>query len=381
MLAQYLPLHFVSTMQHLARKVGKLTVLLSEKMDAARDWQPEFGDLKVRMQRSLRVPIRHRHPLGFVDKGALLVPYSTIADLRSLRPDVVISVEVGARTLQAAMLRKLSARFRLIVQVRESQNTAQSRGALRHFIRRTLLPKVDDVFVNGRSGLEHVMACGVDRDQITVVPSGTDTHLFGAPLRREASDDWLRLLYVGQLIPRKGLIPFAQALAHAARESRRRITWTIAGRGPLDTALREISWPANVRLDFIGSQPYQELPRIYAGADAFVMPSLSDEWGVVVNEAMASTLPVFGCTGAQAVEELVEPGRSGWCYAPGQHHDLATALDELLKASPQRLLEMGLNAREKAMTITDEYTAAAMFSGIKKVLRVQGSGKRVQASA
>jgi glycosyltransferase involved in cell wall biosynthesis len=350
-------------------------------MDAARDWQPEFGDLDVRVQRSLRVPVRHRHPLGFKDKGALLVPYSTVADLRALRPDVVISVEVGPRTLQAALLRKLSARFRLIVQVRESQNTAQSRGALRHWVRRTLLPRVDDVFVNGQSGRDHVLACGVEHDRITMVPSGTDTHVFGSEPPRAEAKGPLRLLYVGQLIARKGLVPFATALAEAARGSRRQISWTIAGRGPVEAALRQISWPANVTLEFIGSQPYRELPRIYAAADAFVMPSLSDEWGLVVNEAMASALPVFGCTGAQAVEELVEPGRSGWCYGPGQQHELARALGELLEASPQRLREMGLHAREKAMTITDEYTAAAMFSGIKKVLRVQRSGERVQASA
>jgi glycosyltransferase involved in cell wall biosynthesis len=381
MLAQYLPLHFVSTMQRLARKVGKLTLLLSEAMDASRDWMPDFDGLEVQLQRSLRVPVKHRHPLGFNDNGALIIPYSTVTDLMGLRPDVVISVEVGARTLQAAMLRKLRAGFGLIVQVRESENTAQSRGALRRLVRRTLLPKVDEVFVNGASGRRHVLACGVEPERISVVPSGTDTRVFGNVTRRAHPGSELRLLYVGQLIPRKGLMPFALALAEAARGTSRQIRWTIAGRGPIETDLRQIAWPANVRVEFVGPQPYQALPDVYAGADAFVMPSLSDEWGLVVNEAMASGLPIFGCTGAQSVEELVQPHVSGWTYAPATEAELALALQELLAASQQELGEMGHHARETALAVSDENTATAMVAGVRKVLRAPGSATPIQASA
>ena len=381
MLAQYLPLHFVSTMQRLARKVGKLTLLLSEAMDASRDWTPEFDGLEVQLQKSWRVPIRHRHPLGFRDNGALIVPYSTVSDLIALRPDVVISVEVGARTLQAAMLQKLRAGFRLIVQVRESENTARSRGALRRLVRRTLLPTVDDVFVNGASGRRHVLACGVEPDRISVVPSGTDTSVFGNVTRGPRSGAELRLLYVGQLIPRKGLVPFARALAEVARETNRQVRWTIAGRGPTEVELQQIAWPANVHVEFIGPRAYRALPDVYAQADAFVMPSLSDEWGLVVNEAMASGLPVFGCTGAQSVEELVQAGRSGWTYAPAETAALSLALRELLAASPEQLGAMGDHARATALTVSDEHTAAAMVAGIRKVLRVPDGATPVQASA
>jgi len=274
----------------------------------------------------------------------------------------------------------MSRRFRLIVQVRESENTAQSRGALRQWVRRALLPGVDDVFVNGRSGQDHVLSCGVHPDRISIVPSGTDTTVFGALTQRPHGEQELRLLYVGQLIPRKGLIPFAQALAHAARHHSRAIKWTIAGRGPLEAELRGLPWPSNVRLEFIGPQPYRALPGTYANAHAFVMPSLSDEWGLVVNEAMASGLPVLGCTGAQAVEELVQHGLSGWTFSPRNEEQLLRGLGELLGSSPGRLRTMGEHAREKALAVSDECTAAAMFAGIRKVLRPQDYARRARAS-
>lgn len=369
MLAQYLPLHFASTMQKLAKKVGRFTLVLSEPMDASRDWAPDFAGLNVCLQRSLRTPITHRHPLGFEDAGTLIVPYSTVTDLWRLKPDVVIAVEVGARTMQAALLRELGAAFRLIVQVRESENTASSRGLLRRGLRRFLLPRVDEVFVNGRSGRKHVLDCGVEPSRIAVVPSGTDTTVFGknAPVGRNG--DELVLLYVGQLIPRKGILPFAEALADEARRHGRKICWRIAGRGPLEAKLRAVAWPPNVRLEFLGSKSYRELPRYYEDADVFVMPSLSDEWGMVVNEAMASGLPVLGCTGAQSVEELVVSGNSGWTYAPQDEVELRGQLLRVFAASRTELVRMGAEARRAALEVSDDFVASAMFGGIKRVLR------------
>jgi glycosyltransferase involved in cell wall biosynthesis len=368
-LAQYLPLHFVSTMRQLARRVGRLTLLLSEPMDASRDWRPNFQDLNVEVQRSLRFKIRHHHPLGFEDKGALLIPYSTVPDLIRLQPDVVIAVEVGARTLQAALLRALGARFKLIVQVRESESTARARGAWRRRVRRLVLPRVDEIFVNGQSGRRHVLACGADPAHVSVVPSGTDTTVFGGADHAPSGGDALRLLYVGQLVPRKGIVEFVQRLTTAAASLSRPISLTIAGRGPQEDALRAIRRPAHFTLHFAGSVPYAELPALYGNADAFVMPSLADEWGLVVNEAMASGLPVLGSTGVQAVQEMVAPEISGWSYDPEKPEEFDRSLRALLTADPSRLAAMGRAARQSALHVTDGYAAAAMFAGVRKVLQ------------
>jgi glycosyltransferase involved in cell wall biosynthesis len=162
---------------------------------------------------------------------------------------------------------------------------------------------------------------------------------------------------------------FARAFAEVAAKHSRKICWRIAGRGPLETQLRAIDWPANVRLEFLGSKSYRELPRYYEDADAFVMPSLSDEWGLVVNEAMASGLPVLGCTGAQSVEELVVSGRSGWTYAPQDDAALRGQLSQLLSSSPEELAAMGEEAQRVALEMSDEFVASAMLGGIKRVLK------------
>jgi glycosyltransferase involved in cell wall biosynthesis len=374
MLAQYLPLHFVSTMRHLAGQVGKLSLLLSQPMDASRDWAPEYADLDVHLQRSWEIGIKHSHPLGFEERGTLIIPHSTRADLKRLDPDAVISVEVGARTMQAAALQALGMRYKLIVQVRESENTAQSRGRVRRRLRSFLLPRADGVFANGQSGRRHVLDCGVPDERISIVPSGTDTELFGTGSASRAmsveSDPQrpLRLLYVGQLNPRKGLMPLAHGLLAVATDPHCPVEWTLAGRGPMEAELRAMPWPPHITLQFLGSRPYRELPQVYAAADVFVMPSLSDEWGMVVNEAMASGLPVLGCTGAQAVEELVVDGFSGWTFAPEDHAAIRHGLARILQATPADLRRMGSRARQKALAVSDRHTAQAMATGVTKAM-------------
>jgi glycosyltransferase involved in cell wall biosynthesis len=368
MLLNYIPLHFMSAMNLLAARVERLTFLLSVTMESSRDWNPEFGELEVKVQKSISLPVKHQHPFGFDYPSKLLIPVSTWSDLRHLRPDVVVSLEVGPRTLQAFFLRWLGLRYKLVVQVRESEITAMSRGRLRIMLRKFILPRVDQVLVNGESGRRHVRDCGVRDGNITLVPSGTDTVHFGGNAITKSDSPELKLLYVGALIPLKGIIPFAKILRDEAARSKRRIRWQVIGRGPDEAELQAIDWPPNCIFEMGGACKYHELPQVYAANDVFVMPSLADEWGMVVNEAMASGLPVLGCTGTQAVEELVKPGENGWIYQPGDEAGLRQALREMLDTEPTTLLAMGHAARRVALECSDRLTAERILEALQKVM-------------
>lgn len=369
MLLNYLPTHFLSTMRCLADKLGRLSFVLSEAMDHSRKdlWQPDLDGFGVVIQRSLSIPVKHRHPQGFDYPGRVLVPYSTIPDLLKLAPDVVIALEVGPRTIQALMLKFFGARFKLIIQVRESEITAMFRGRFRRLLRRLILPRADRVLVNRASGLRYVLTCGVKPDRISVVPSGTDLTTFGGKTRQERPDDELRILYVGALIELKGIMPFAHALAEAASRHPGQIRWTLIGKGPLEEELGRVARPPGLIVEVVAPCPYTDLPARYAQHDVFVMPSLADEWGMVVNEAMATGLPVLGSTGCVAVEEMVAEGESGWKYAPGDADGLAEALDKLLSRSRNELRAMGDKARAVAFLNSDEHVAEMILKAVRDV--------------
>ena len=60
--------------------------------------------------------------------------------------------------------------------------------------------------------------------------------------------------------------------------------------------------------------PYDRDTSVYSEAGALVLPTLADQWGMVVGEALASGLPVIGSIASQAVTEIVEENVTGWTF-------------------------------------------------------------------
>src|SRR5207249_4625429 len=94
-------------------------------------------------------------------------------------------------------------------------------------------------------------------------------------------------------------------------------------------------------------------------------PTLADEWGIVVNEALASGLPVLGRVYSQAVEELVRDGKNGWTFRPDRSDELFAALDRALTAPKTRLDEMRAEARRSVEHLTAEFVGQRIVDAIR----------------
>ncbi len=150
-----------------------------------------------------------------------------------------------------------------------------------------------------------------------MVPYTTEMNALTRMSLERPNETALRLLYVGQLIGRKGLFAFFDILREwALRHEGRTVNLWIAGVGDLRDGLEKYAFPRNVAVTFLGAVAYDDLPNVYAECGLLVFPTLADEWGMVVNEAMAAGLPVLGSVYSQAVEELVREGRNGWSFRP-----------------------------------------------------------------
>jgi glycosyltransferase involved in cell wall biosynthesis len=156
-------------------------------------------------------------------------------------------------------------------------------------------------------------------ERLRVVARGVDTQLFD-PARRDAAlrvqwqapGDACVLLYVGRLAAEKNLDLLAEAY-EATRRRRADTRLVVVGDGPLREAMQRRLPQAC----FAGQRTGEDLARHYASADLFVFPSLTETFGNVTLEALASGLPVvaFNCAAAARV---VEPGRQGWLVEPGE---------------------------------------------------------------
>jgi glycosyltransferase involved in cell wall biosynthesis len=210
-------------------------------------------------------------------------------------------------------------------------------GLLRRFHNRT-----GRTFVPTRAVAHELAAVGFHN--LGVVGRGVDTERF-SPARRSAE---LRkcwgaregvpvLLYVGRLAAEKN-VTLALHAFETLRLRQPDAQLVVVGDGPLRGAL-EAGHPA---ARFVGVQRGDELAACYASADLFVFPSLSDTFGNVTLEALASGLPVVAYDTAAAAEH-VRHGESGLLVAPGDTTGFDSAVSGLAM-QPQRLHEMRAHA-------------------------------------
>jgi len=80
---------------------------------------------------------------------------------------------------------------------------------------------------------------------------------------------------------------------------------------------------------FPGFRQIEELPRFYAHAGCFIHPALEEPWGLVINEAMASGLPVLSSDNVGAAEELVDDGMNGWKFSPENVAGMAAVMQTI----------------------------------------------------
>ena len=265
-----------------------------------RNYAIDWGNLDVAVQRSLMLRRRWKHRAGFEDELYVHMPYDTYARLRKLKPDLIFSYELGFRSLASALYRKLHPRSRLAYCVCVSEHTEQGRGGGRWFLRKTLIRVADAITYNGPSCKAYLKTLGVPDSKLFHFPYAADDRT-EPPLRERECEPNRRLLVVGQLNQRKGVLQALESVSRYAAEHPEQV-WdlTFVGNGPLESELRSFRPAANLRVHMLGSiDPLELAPRLN-DYGVLLFPTLADEWGLVVNEAMRAGMPVIGSRYAQA---------------------------------------------------------------------------------
>jgi len=138
------------------------------------------------------------------------------------------------------------------------------------------------------------------------------------------------ILTVANLIKLKGISYLIQALPKII-EKVPNLVCLIIGKGEeresLEKLVKELSLENYVK--FLGPKSHKKVFEYMSVADAFVLPSINEAFGVVYIEAMAHKVPVIGCLG-QGIEDIVENGKSGILVRPKNVEDLENALIKLL---------------------------------------------------
>ena len=240
-----------------------------------------------------------------------------------------------------------------------ARDTRAGRAAIES-LKRLFFSKCAAFVVPGKSALEYLEKMGVSSHAIHIAKNAVDVGLF-AELGRKAAADATRsrerlalpekyFLFVGRLVREKGVLDLLQAYAALPQDLRQQTGLVFAGDGPLRAELEATSrciYPGNVH--FAGFVDRDALATYYALAECLVLPTYSDTWGLVVNEAMACGLPVICTKVTGCAADLVQ--NNGRLVEPGNIHELR-----------QAMIDIGLSRSLRDVMASESWTMIQEFS-------------------
>jgi glycosyltransferase involved in cell wall biosynthesis len=223
------------------------------------------------------------------------------------------------------------------------------------------------VIVHTRRHVEVLERLGFSRQNMVVMPIGIDTQRFTP--KPESQYDGVappRLLFVGRIVPRKGVLDAVDSLEQI-RQQYPDASLQIVGPAAdvnyfaaVKARIAQLGLQNSIQMDG-QSVPNDQLPRVYQEADILLFPTTSESLGIVMLESMACGTPVVTLKGSGSTDEVVRHGIDGLVVGP---RELASAVISLLN-DRTTLKRMGLNAAKR---VQSEYSYAVTSNILRKLL-------------
>lgn len=280
---------------------------------------------------------------------------TALRTIERLQPDVVIAPATPFPSGMASI--KYSLQYNKIsIMMDDAWEFSDRRGPIITAVKKIIHRNIDAAFIPAPSHAPYYLRMGFPPERIFYGVDTVDNDYFetsadtfrrqSTTLRRELNLPSRYFLFVGRFIERKGINTLLDAYCQY-RKSSSKEKWGLVLVGDGDERkqheerMKEFS-----EVRFVGSQFGENLCRYYGLASAFILPSEVETWGLVVNEAMASRLPVLISKGCGAGRALVEEGRNGWTFGVGDSQALARCMTTMTDLPKGRLEQMGLQSNE-----------------------------------
>ena len=272
-----------------------------------------------------------------------------------------------------------------------SESTADDapRGWLREKIKSRVVGLFDAGLVGGQAHVSYLHQLGMPRARIFQGYDAVDNDFFadGADAARARSDvrraemnlPTRFFLASARFMAKKNLARLVEAYAVyrkrvAAPGTSQPWDLVILGDGPLKEEIHGRIRAAGLQ-DFVrtpGFQSYQTLPVFYGLASAFVHPSTTEQWGLVVNEAMAAGLPVIVSERCGCAPDLVVDGENGFRFDPEDTRALSNLLQTVAESDAHVLAAMGAASRQRV----GDWSPARFADGLRAAVGVARATRR-----
>lgn len=318
--------------------------------------------LKFREDLSPDLPIDTLLPgNSWSDAGQLRLSYELWQHLTLLDPDVVLAPGYYTLPSVAAALWARLHRRRSVLMT-ESTADDHIRVAWKEWLKSLLIRVLfDSAITGGAPHRQYLTQLGFPSTRTGDFYDVVDNSALAArtrTLRAEPARDvglpQRYFLYVGRLAPEKNVRGLIEAWL-AYREDRGTWSLVIVGEGPEGSILRELASQSKFanEIHFAGHKSSRDLPMFYAFAGCFVLPSTREPWGLVVNEAMASSLPVIVSHRCGCALDLVD-SENGLTFDPAVPGQLTRCLSTIGSVTSERRASMGEHSAARIARFSPE---------------------------
>lgn len=274
-------------------------------------------------------------PLGWSSNGygssiSLMSP-SIMGHLLKFKPQVIFANAFSMWTAMALLLKPLTG-WKVIIICEGVSPNIDYRGSPVRLASRHLIVRLADAFVvNSKAAKAYLVnVLGAREDRVFARPFLVPSQ---QAMLQYRDDEVIKVashlqqpifLFVGQIIPRKGLKVLLKACSSLKLQGYQDFTLLVVGDGEQRQELEDFakSMGLSTQVRWLGRVEYWCLGQYFQAADVFVFPTYEDIWGMVLTEAMAFGKPVLCSKGAGAVE-MVNDKENGFIFDPSQPEELA----------------------------------------------------------
>ncbi|WP_338441292.1 glycosyltransferase [Synechococcus elongatus IITB4] len=299
-----------------------------------------------------------------------------------LQPQAIVTVGWADRAYQRLLVLAQQRRIPTLI-ISDSRWRDQPRSFLPEEIKRNLLRGYSAAIVAGQESRAYLEQLGFPLPAIFQPWDVIDNAFFAqAPTTPIDTSLPPHFLCISRFIAKKNHQGLLEAYALYQGQGGQ---WglKLVGSGPLESSIRQQiqTLPQSQKVQL---QPFQQLEAIaqcYAQAQAFILASSSDQWGLVINEAMAAGLPVLVSSACGCAIDLVKSGISGWVFDPEQPQALAALLHQVEQQSPTERSALIAAARQQLERFSPETFAQGLVRAIAHAQQSPRYSRRATALA
>ena len=256
----------------------------------------------------------------------------------------------------------------------ESTANDHVRNGFKESVKAFIIKQFDGYFNFGTASENYLLSLGISKEKMLVKRNCVDNkvlkeiYLKQIPFRN-VQQKRLNLapknfIFVGRLIEYKNLVRFLEAFGLAQKKSVHNWGVIILGDGELKTDLQEAVSNKNIQnISFQKGVSWQQVPEYLALSDVLVLPSYSEPWGLVVNEAMACGLPVLVSEKCGCAIDLVKNGENGYTFQPKNLEEFSEKLLLFMEKKEEELKKMGTISEKIIEEYSPKNVSREMYSG------------------